>query len=102
MQEVDQVFSNFETKSVHLDLLKGPLSTSGLDSFPREVVSPNGSRERDPFSLVLLEQYRPGWERQRGGERWISQKRALDWGVRRLILIFTFVVNHHYSCEPVT
>lgn len=36
LQEADQVlFSNFETKSVHLDLLKGPLDTSGLDSPPR-------------------------------------------------------------------
>lgn len=35
-QEADQVlFSDFETKLVHLDLLKGPLDTSGLDSLPR-------------------------------------------------------------------
>lgn len=35
-QEADQVlFSSFETKSVHLDPLNGPLNTPGLDSLLR-------------------------------------------------------------------
>lgn len=58
-QEADQVlFSNFETKLVHSDCSKGPLNTSGLDSPPRAVIPPSGSRERDPSSLVLLGQCR--------------------------------------------
>lgn len=60
LQEADQVlFSSFGTESVHFDLLKGPLSTSGLDCSPkrlREVVSPNESGEGGPSSLAPLGQ----------------------------------------------
>ena len=89
-QEADQVvFSNFETKSVHSDCLKGPLNTSGLDSPPRAVIPPSGSRERDPSSLVLLGQSRTWWEPQEGRREMDIPEKSTGWTVRRLILIFT-------------